>query len=585
MMQKKENTKLKQLALAIASSDIKIFPNQTVMYQALVALVANQNNLLERQLLNIKEYVKCVWKNENTEGFDNLHIEMIHFLTQDYRDINIKELKIIDNRDLHLSDSLKSTVSYIMTGKRKAMPEWKDEYNRYSDNSNIFVYRIFWILQYFYAKYCSADVTRRNDFFDKDTEYTEYYQLNAYVANSIFWKLKKHCNGCSNLLDEMEDMVGDTRVLARIIFEIIYKHYEGEEFDDMLSKLEYKEETPYMNDIAHMRKEYDSNVDIYDRTTMDWFHVCEKYSQSNSIAATELGNLYFSGATFKAGEIFSFKIEPDYKKASELFQKAIYMSEKPYAPACWNMGHMLAEKYTLPENIKYDINKKALEYFDMAEDYAPAYNSKAKMILKDTDEKYTAGEINYKKAIQCYAEGLTWAYKASELNWLYGNNIIANFIIDKRNREDAKQFFLDLDEQTGFPYGLSAIYFLERSAKYKNPWALYMLAEEYIAHGEMDKAEDNLLLAKELNFYLAYCPLAIHFYRGEEQKRLLRKASEEGCALATYEYAVRFSSDLKEERRYLNQALNQLYALRVMDGITLKKVCERMEYLNQKQSA
>ena len=159
MMQKKENTKLKQLALAIASSDIKIFPNQTVMYQVLIALVANQNNLLERQLLNIKKYVKCVWENENTEDFDNLHVEMIRFFTQDYRDINIKELKKIDNRDLHLSDSLKSTVSYIMTGKRKAMSEWREEYNRYSDNSNIFVYRIFWILQYFYTKYCSADVS------------------------------------------------------------------------------------------------------------------------------------------------------------------------------------------------------------------------------------------------------------------------------------------------------------------------------------------------------------------------------------------------------------------------------------------
>ncbi len=585
MKREKEITKLKQLALAIAMSDIKIFPNQTIMYQALVALVSNQNNVINGLLLDMKNYVKSVWENKNTDEFEKLHSEMVRFLTRN-PDITYKNGKKINYYlDLRNSDSLKTSVSDIMTGKRKAMQEWRKEYRRNSDNSNVFVHRIFWILQYFFVQYCGENTVRKNEMVDKETDFIEYYQLNSYASNVIFWKLKSNCKECSHLLEELDDKVGDTRALARIIFEIIFKHYESEDFDDVLSQLEYKDDNKYMSNIDLMRKEYFNYVDIYDRTTMDWFHVCQKYATVNSIAATELGNLFFSGAKFRAGEIFSFEIEPDYRKAADLYQKAIYMSEEPYAPACWNMGHMLAEKYTSWDNNKYDINKKAMEYFNLAGEYAPAYNSKAKMILKDTQEKYESEAITYNEAVQCFAEGLIWAYKASEMNWLYGNNIIANFIIQNRNNEYISKMFDDLQQRIGFPQGLSATYFLERSAELMNPWALYMLAEEYIAKGELKKAEEKLLIAKELNYYIAYCPLAIHFYKGEEQKRLLKKASENGCALATFEYAKRFSVNLKEERIYLNHALNQLYALRIMDVNTLKKVCERIEFLNQKQIA
>lgn len=584
-MKKSESTTyLKRLYTVFNNNGI--FFTQPIFYQVLISFSSNQDNIATRFLTEIQNCVKNNWENKVTNKYDNLHSELLKFFTGDNQRKYCLKAKYNPKVYLQPSSTLSSGINAIINGERRVKKEWKEELKKYSDDLNILIYRMFWILQYFFSMYTNSDLVRKNVIVDVKSNYAEYYQLNPLIANAIKNELINLCEDGSAFLNKIGNgSIDNTRVLARIIFEIICKHNECIDFEGVIEELIFQGHTSGNHNIEFMKNEYNTFVDIYDRTTMDWFHVCEKYADKNCVAATELGNLYFSGAKFRAGEIFILDIEPDYKKAAELYKSAIEMTEEPYAPACWNMGYMLSERYATQDNVREDINKLALEYFNKAGEYAPAYNSKARMILKDTDEKYAQGKINYKEAVTRYAEGLQLAYQASEWNWFYGNNIIANFILMNRSREDKRDLISDIEKITDFPEGLNAEFFLTKSAEYKNPWALYMLGVELILKEKFALAKEKLEMAKKLNYYFANCPLAIHFYEGEEQKQLLIEASENGCALATYEYAIRYCMNGMEERRYLNIALNQLYTLRVMDVVTFNKVSSRIELLNNDQSA
>lgn len=61
----------------------------------------------------------------------------------------------------------------------------------------------------------------------------------------------------------------------------------------------------------------------------------KKYANKNSLAANELGNLYFYGETFIFGGNNKYILNPDYQKAISYYKMSIYNSNPPLPVACW----------------------------------------------------------------------------------------------------------------------------------------------------------------------------------------------------------------------------------------------------------
>ena len=597
------DTPLKKLA-KVLTKDVNIFPNQTIMYQALVifpSYIFDKNGINDYECQTIKARIRrmeqYVLKSSRTSvqssDYEVLHKSICQILLNQGSDVEI----ISDDEQprnyfsRYMDDSLKSSVSQILNGKRKASFQWLKAYqscckNRTRPDISVIVLRIFWMLQYFMVFYGRKQYLLVNAgfFADESVDFCEVYKMEWNMQKKLLNGLKREFGDSISNIQNINDKYFNFQILARVIFDVIYMHYQN--FNH--TKLErlnhddiplYEQSEKVRLKIENDQREFENYVKIYDATTIDRFHICESFSDTNCVAANELGNLYFSGAVLKAQELTTFQINPNYPQAYEYYVKSIQLSQGQYAPACWNAGVIISEYYDGFFPTKEMAQKKAMEYYRMAKNYPPAYNSMAKLMLKKYMTDYKDNKISMADMERGCGEALKLAYMAGEEGWLYGYNVIANFIIRNRKEMNWKETQENIWHHAEFTAQMDLFFFLKKAAKFQNLWAMYQMAVHYYEDRQQDKALEWLKKAGRLNFFPALCKMAVWFQQGEEQKQVLLGLSDKGFGMASYEWAMLNKDNKNVQLYYLQLARNQLCRMRVMDMDTFEKVVKAIEAL------
>mgnify|MGYP004528764501 CR=1 FL=1 len=430
----------------------KIFPNQTIAYRTLVVLTAYEiriNNKKQKYttddlIVQIQEYLRDGENNIDTKKYYVLHNTIGNVLINGEFEFSDKMENREDMLSLSGKENLRSNVNHIVCGKRKISAEWVAEYNRNSNNVNIIIHRLFWILQYylFYYGHHKKEIYRNPE--KEKEKWIEYIVLSTNLRRKILKELKSQCKNYSHFLLEVTTTDFNLLAFSRVLFELIYSQYIFQSKGTLVKELnKEKEDTKFYvkQNYEAKRMEYETYINIYDKKTMDWFFVCQKYAPQNFYAAYEVGCIYYSGETFYAGKNNKLKVEVNYLKAMEYYKMAIEQSNPPYPPACWSMGYMLCEDVYYGNMNMKEAYQKGVYYYDLAGDYAPAFNSKAKLLLKKTNSEKE--KMEYKDVVKNYVDALCMAKKAADMGWLYGNNVIANFIIEA-NANNEKKLLKDI---------------------------------------------------------------------------------------------------------------------------------------------
>lgn len=577
-MKKINNLPLQVMCRVLVNN--KIFPHQTIAYRTLVVLSAYEikiNNKKQKYttddlIVQIQEYLREGENNIDTKKYHVLHSTIGNILINGGFELSDKVESREDMLSLSGKENLRSNVNHIVCGKRKMSREWTAEYNRNSNNVNIMIYRLFWILQYylFYYGYHKKEIYRNPE--KEKEKWTEYIVLSTNLRGKILKELKSQCQNFSDFLFEVTAADFNLLTLSRVLFELIYSHYIFQNKGALVKKLNRESEdikSYAKQNYEETRTEYETYIDIYDKKTMDWLFVCQKYATHNFYAAYKLGCIYYSGETFYAGKNNKYEIEVDYLKAMEYYKMAIEQSNPPHPPACWAIGYMLCEDVYYGNMNMEEAYKKGMYYYDLAGSYAPAFNSKAKLLLKKTNSEKE--KMEYEDVVKNYVDALCMAKKAADMGWLYGNNVIANFIIEA-NANNEKKLLKDIRKNLPFGDNFKTVYFLKKSAILGNPWGMYKLAVEYIETDRREEAEQLLRKACSVNFYEAYCILAIYFERGVKRRELLETAAGNGCEMAMYEMAMRYEEDLLEKKRKLEDALDKVLARHHVDILLFHKI-------------
>ena len=558
----------------------RIFPNQTIAYRTLVVLTAYEiriKNKIQKYttddlIVQIQEFLRDGEKNTNLTKYNTLHNIIGNILVNG----DFEFCEKIENREDMLSlsgkENLRSNVNHIIGGTRKMSGEWIAEYNRNNNNVNIIIHWIFWILQYylFYYGHRKKEIYRNPE--KEKEKWTEYIVLSTHLKTSLLKELKNQCKNYSGFLFEVKLVDFNILALARILFELIFSQYVFQNKESLVKELNRErgsEKTEREQNHETKRIEYERYVDIYDKKTMDWFFVCQRYAPQNFYAAYQLGCIYYSGEEFYAGQNSKIEVEVNYLKAMEYYKMAVEQSNPPYAPACWSIGYMLCEDVYYGNMNMEEAYQKGLYYYNLAGDYAPAYNSKAKLLLRKT--KSERDKMEYKDIIKNNVEALCLAKQAADMGWLYGNNVIANFIIETMANNE-KKLLKDIRKELPFGENFKTIFFLKKSAAMGNPWGMYKLAIEYIESGRKEAAESLLRKACAVNFYEAYCILAIYFEKGAKRKALLETAALNGCEMAMYEIAMRYEENAIEKKKKLKETLDRLLACHYVDILLFHKI-------------
>lgn len=581
----KETAKMPLEILASILVDNHVFPNQTIMYRTLIVLTAyeiringqKQRYTTDDLIPQIQKYLQVTNEGGNTDEFDHLHEKVGNILVNGDFHLNKKVENWENMLSLEGKDSLRSNINHILTGKRNISNEWLTEYERNSSAVGVIIRRLFWVLQYYiyFYKYNQEHFYRNQDNHRMASD--EYIFMSSYLKEKILSELKAGCSEHSNILNEIQEKDFNIRSFCRIIFEIIYSHsriYKQRKYIEKLGNTKEEVRVKKTKNHISQRAEYDEKVDIYDNATIDWLAVCRKYASHNFFAAYKLGSVYYTGGTFYAGKSNSIKIETDYMKAMEYYKLSVELSNPPYPRACWAIGYMLCEDVCYGNISNKDVAYKlGMDYYDLAGEYAPAYNSKAKMLLKETRENRE--NLSYDAVVLRYAEAMCMAKKAADMGWLYGNNVIANFILEQIGKQE-EGLLQDVEERVPFRENFDAVYFLKKSADMGNPWGMYKLAIEYLAVNKRESAKRLLHKACSLNYYAAYCTLAIEFETGDRCREQLEDAAEHECALAVYEIAKRYVEDVEKRKKMLYQAMEMVYAQHYVDVLLLDKIMDEL---------
>lgn len=525
----------------------------------------------------IQKYLQVTNEGGNVDEFDDLHEMIGNILVNGDFQLDKKVENWENMLSLEGKDSLRSNVNHILTGKRNISNEWLVEYERNSSDVWIIVRRLFWVLQYYihFYKYNQEHFYRNQD--NHRLASDEYIFMSSYLKGKMLSELKTGCSEYSNILNEMQEKDFNIRSFCRIIFEIIYSHsriYRQKIYIEKLEKPQEDAKVRRTKNHTSQREEYDTYVDIYDNTTIDWLSVCEKYASHNFFAAYKLGSVYYTGGIFYAGKNNSIEIEIDYMKAMEYYKLSVELSNPPYPRACWAIGYMLCEDVCYGNiSNKDEAYKLGMDYYDLAGEYAPAYNSKAKVILKETRENRE--KLSYDAVVLRYAEAMCMSKMAADMGWLYGNNVIANFILEQIGKQE-EGLLRDVENRLPFRENFDAVYFLKRSAEMGNPWGMYKLALEYLAVNKRESAELLLNKACSLNYYDAHCVMATEFETGDRCRERLEYAAEHECALAVYEIARRYIKDEEDRQKMLYRAMEMVYARHYVDILLLNKIMDEL---------
>lgn len=444
------------------------------------------------------------------------------------------------------------------------------------------VRRIFWLLQYFYVYYSfNADEIVKNNPLIIQGDYTEFFSIPYAKKKLLYERLCLYCYDLSPTLRSVDSDNITTHILSRIIFDIIEAH------------LNYINHVPlsYINktincelnlskdiaDYSTQLNEFIYHIDAFGDQTLDRFHILEKYADRNFYAANELGGLYFYGADMIFGPNNHYVLEPDYKKSISYYLKAIRNSNPPYPVACWSIGYIIMNGYCSDDNYENNVSE-ALKYFELAGNYAPAYNNRAQILLKDAERHLCDYYLNSKQTkkqytiiINEFVNALEFSKKAADNNWFYGHNVIANFL--KKHKKDVK-LLADIKNILSFPKEFDIIYHLESSAKYKNPWAMHELALYHKEKNNLVLAESILLEACSFEYNKAFYTLAMDFYSDKKRIEFLIEASTRNYPFASYELAAIYYEQNNYElcNTYLHTANQQNLGLPIMNSELNNKI-------------
>ncbi|MBE5926841.1 MAG: hypothetical protein E7270_07765 [Lachnospiraceae bacterium] len=599
------NAPLKELSKILCSKkDYGIFRNQTEMYQLLVTFTANKMTIIDNRIARdvdelieqIKLYLCDMYElRKNNRKFEKDYSDLHRYIFE-----NIYNIKLDSKKDIFKSDYMDNNISYlkkyetdianlksnisksINNSNRTISHSWFTEYRKYENDCTLLINRMFWLIQYYVVYYMSNKELLILSEEEKREDNRGYFGLKVETNQLIINQLKNQCYNYSSLINISNAESLDINKLSRIILDVLVAHYNCVKKHEIITAYnsEYKKIAPIVpNDIQW--KEFITYVDAYGDKTLDRFNMLKKYANKNSLAANELGNLHFYGETFIFGGNNKYILNPDYQKAISYYKMSIYNSNPPLPVACWSLAYIFSEGYNSGLD-KEDI-ELAKKYYTLAGKYPPAYCGLAKIQLKEIEEEYILlngknDSEEYRMLVKNFVKALELAGQAADMEWFYGNNIIADFIQKHINDE---KLINDIKERIVLTTEFDIEKQLSIACKYDNPWAINALAKYYISMGNKEKANLVINRALEFEFNSAYYTVAMHLSdEFEKKEEALKKALSLGYVKAGYELCKIYydNKDYKKFKEYYKTTSDQILASKNID----KKLCENLEDMNKK---
>lgn len=220
-------TPLKELAKVLVKNNV--FPNQTIMYRALVVLTGyeirinnkKQNYTTDDLIYGARNYLQHLGDQDNGQ-YDKLHEDIGNVLINGDFSLNKKLDNYEDMLSLGGKDSLRSNVNHIICGKRKISGEWIEEFKRNNDNTYIIVRRIWWMLQYYFAFY---NIRKVGVYHNYANQGAEYIILSSQLRRKMYGELQSAGRKYLCCFENMDNECFDMMKLSSIIFETIQAHY------------------------------------------------------------------------------------------------------------------------------------------------------------------------------------------------------------------------------------------------------------------------------------------------------------------------------------------------------------------------
>lgn len=580
------NTPLEALCNALANkNEYRIFQNQTHMYQILVLFSSNKLNpafgyeTTDELIPHIKAYLYDFAKNKFDTDHTYTHrcvCENITTFPLNTEFNNISGYKCDYIPGASMSD-IRGNINRIIHNKRRISHNWIAEYHKTKEHIDKMIYRIFWMLQYYCAYYLDNSYYEYSNTYTNDTM-PEYYSFPENDRATLFNNLKKHCQEYSTVLARSTYEAFNMQLLSRIIYDVILSHLNYSDHQP-LSALAYPDNpNTFPKDTTTQFYEFQLYLDAFGDDTLDRFHALKEFATKNCFAANELGNVYFFGKEFIFANGNSLFIPHDYKEAIKHYLYAINNSNPPLPVACWSLGYILANGYCSDEDNKNTNIEKAKYYFNLAGNHPASLNSLANLYIKETDVLYACYKSDHTHAkfsdiVKKYTYALELAGKAADGYWFYGNNVIASFI--SRHKNDTKllnKIALTLKINTPFDY----VEQLKISAGFNNPWAMYALANHYIAQCDIAKAKELLETACKFNYGRAYYALSTITDDTKLHEEYLETSSSLKCPNASYELAKLYynNNNIITAKYMILKAEQQNLALKDVNMTLMQQITE-----------
>lgn len=229
---------------------------------------------------------------------------------------------------------------------------------------------------------------------------------------------------------------------------------------------------------------YWNYIDCYGEKTIDRFNLLKMYAKRNLFCAKELGAIYYYGDTYYNSHEPVY-IKRDYDKSMYYF--SLCLQAPSVCPSgCWSVGDMLLQKkyiispretnpYLRDLYEKFGDNSmlQAKYVFELCGTYGSAKNSLAKIYREWGKDAYNAGDKT--NAVAYYVAFLNHAKEATQYGWLYGYNLLYDFV----NSHIYEELLPQLEQHRNF-IRIEKISMLEEAANMGNPWAKEKLALEYL---------------------------------------------------------------------------------------------------------
>ena len=494
----------------------------------------------------------------------------------------------------------------------------------YSPESEILKYilPLAWILQAF-AAYV---IPRKNIIINRDPErrelqigsedyyYQEYYSLTTEYFQLLSSQISKHMGDiviCENFFDLAKYI---TSVIERQILElkpISYKKFESVMKNAKIEKLisygiivkddikksgekislDSNNVLKYVGYVHSEKTIFDKYISSYGKKSIDRFRLLERIYKHNAYAAAELGDIYYSGASYDvAGN--QFIIKSNIRKALDYYAFSMTLPREMSIPnACWSIGSIVQYYVSFKDDMSGERVKTMIHYYEMAGDFPPALLNLAYIYQAEGEKAYLtskercgynngklveafenyvesgnqAANVDVSEIVSNYCKFLQYALEAFEKGWIYAGNGIALFISKCLSSERV---------MTGLLRAVCSEY--RKSNSGKNPFINPTLIDneqicivKYVHAEILSNEPDFEEIIKELYRFSSILenPWSMVEYsrciiksNKDEAKRVLERASELGYGKATCVLAENYYlDDPKLYKAYLQKAVSQNY--------------------------